>query len=96
MTLVKNLKGTSDKTCKCSSWLQHWKNNSGGTKLPTYCIESTCRETTLLGGHVIKVNSTDKNHYIIPICAKHNSTDSEYSVADGYFVSANKSETCDK
>jgi hypothetical protein len=26
---VYNINGTSDNTCKCGSWLAHWKNYSG-------------------------------------------------------------------
>lgn len=95
MTKVKNLKGTSDKSCKCATWLKHWENNSGKS-LPYTCREIGCNETELVGAHVIKVDSTDRNHYIVPVCQSHNMTDNEYNVVDGYFVFANKSETCDK
>lgn len=98
MVKVKNLGGTGPKDCKCGSWKKHWKNNSKGKSWPAYCVAIGCWETELVGGHVKKVGSTDNDHYIIPICSKHNGlgTDKEYDVTDDHFVSANKSETCDK
>lgn len=95
MATVKNLKGTADKSCKCKTWLKHWENNSGKS-LPSTCREVTCMNKDLVGAHVIKVNSSDKDHYIIPLCSSHNQTDGEFNVMDGYFVSANKSKTCDQ
>ena len=95
MTLVKSLKGTSVKSCKCKTWLKHWENNSCTSVLVSY-REVTCMKMDLVGEHVIKVNGTDNIHYIVPVCQSHNLSDEEYNVIDDYFVSANKSETCDK
>jgi len=96
MTLVKNLKGTSGKTCKCGSWLDHWKKNSNGIAIPSYCVASGCYKSVEVGGHVKKVGIGDDNSYIIPICQSHNMTDANFEVTDTYFVSAAKSKTCDQ
>lgn len=96
MVKVKNLKGTGPMDCKCGTWKKHWINNSKGKAWPSQCIAIGCTEAATEGGHVIKVDSSDKNHYIIPIGYSHNGVDKEYYVAENYFVSANKSETCDK
>jgi hypothetical protein len=98
MTKVKNLGGTGPKDCKCGTWKKHWQNNSKGKAWPSQCIAIGCSETASVGGHVKKTDSYDNDHYIIPIGYSHNAlgTDKEYAVSDGYFVSANKSETCDK
>jgi|WetSurMetagenome_2_1015567.scaffolds.fasta_scaffold01452_4 hypothetical protein len=98
MAEVKNLNDSSGKKCKCGTWLKYWGNNSKGKIVPTFCIADGCFGTDLVGGHVKKVGATDNNQYIIPICTLHNNQDSdvEYSVLNEYFVSANKSETCDK
>jgi hypothetical protein len=93
---VKNVAGTSDSSCKCSSWLDHWKKFGGGD-LPSYCVESTCLAKPAVGAHVQKDNAIDKSWYIVPLCAKHNAKTSELSVIDGIkLVPANVSETCGK
>src|SRR2546425_927627 len=38
---VNNVNGTSASTCKCGSWLAHWKKFSAQS-LPAYCSEKTC------------------------------------------------------
>ncbi|MFZ2286536.1 MAG: hypothetical protein WAV93_06085 [Bacteroidales bacterium] len=97
MVKVKNLGGTGPKDCRCGSWKQHWIKNSI-MEWPKYCTAIGCTEAAREGGHVKKVRSTDNNHYIIPICYSHNALgeDKEYDVSEIYFVSANRSATCDK
>ena len=95
MTTVKNATDTSDKSCKCGTWLDHWKNFSDKS-LPLSCRELSCPENKLVGAHVRKVNSTDTAVYIIPLCQSHNQMESSFNVMDGYFVSADKSKTCEK
>ncbi len=94
MTLVKNINGTSDTTCKCGSWLQHWKNFTIQTA--TYCSITSCINTDLLGAHVQKANSIDNNWYIVPLCRSHNNSTGVFEVGATALVSANKSETCDR
>ena len=35
---VNNINGTSDNSCNCGSWLDHWKNYSRQA-LPTYPVQ---------------------------------------------------------
>jgi hypothetical protein len=92
---VKNLNGTSDNTCKCGSWLKHWKNFSGQT-LSSYCSEKSCTSKPEVGAHVQKENSFDTNWYIIPLCDEHNKkTWGSLEIVDSVaLVSANVSNTC--
>jgi len=94
---VKNINGTSQNTCKCGSWLQHWKNHSGQS-LPSYCPETSCLQKPEVGAHVQKDNSADNSWYIIPLCKTHNAeTGKSLTVSDSIvLVSANVSKTCDK
>jgi len=92
---VKNINGTSQKTCKCGSWLDHWKNFSGQS-LPTYCPAVGCLEKAEVGAHVQKDSPTDSSWYIVPLCKKHNAeTGKSLDIGDWVkLVSANVSETC--
>ena len=92
---ITNINGTSDTTCKCGSWLQHWINFSGQSI--TYCPVGSCIKTDLVGAHVQKADSDDKKWYIYPLCSTHNKSSGKLEVSDSYkLVSANKSETCEK
>lgn len=93
---VNNINGTSENTCNCGSWLNHWKNYSGQS-LPTYCLEKSCTKKPEVGAHVQKDSADDKSWYIIPLCSECNrktrvSLDISDSIA---LVSANISQTCD-
>ena len=92
---VKNINGTSQNTCKCGSWLQHWKNFSGQTA--NTCRASGCSKSAKVGAHVQKDVSYDSKWYIVPFCYTHNSESGSVELVSGTnLVSANKSETCDK
>ena len=69
---VKNINGTLHKTCKCGSWLQHWKNFSGRTA--KVCQAKSCIGTDLVGAHVQKDVDSDDTWYIVPLCHSHNRT----------------------
>jgi len=93
---VNNVNGTSDSSCKCGSWLDHWKKFGGGS-VPTYCPVEQCLEKDLVGAHVQKDSSTDKSWYIVPLCKKHNGeTGKSLQIAAYALVSANVSQTCGK
>lgn len=94
---VKNINGTSDNTCKCGSWLDHWKKFSD-QKVPTYCPETICTQKPEVGAHVQKDGSTDTSWYIIPLCAKHNGEKGKsLTVSDSVkLVPANVNNTCGK
>lgn len=96
---VTNINGTSDNTCKCDSWLEHWeKFNSAGQKIPKYCPTKTCLNKPEVGAHVQKDSITDESWYIIPFCSICNAqTDKSLEVIDSIsLASANVSETCGK
>jgi hypothetical protein len=93
---IRNINGTSDNTCKCGSWLQHWEKFSGQDV--TYCPVGGCLEKVAVGAHVQKDSNTDSSWYIFPLCKKHNGeTGKTLNVSDAYkLVSANVSKTCGK
>lgn len=90
---VNNINGTSDNSCNCGSWLDHWKNYSRQS-IPTDCPEKSCTKKPEVGAHVQK--SGYGNWYIVPLCADHNQqTGSSLEISDSIaLVSANVSETC--
>ena len=91
---VKNVNGTSQNTCKCGSWLDHWKKFSG--KTAQYCSEKTCTNKPEVGAHVQK-NTSDSSWYIVPLCNEHNRKTSSLELVDSVqLVSANVSNTCGK
>lgn len=93
---VKNIGGTSDNTCTCGSWLEHWKRNGGGT-IPKWCQEKSCIKPPTVGAHVQKDSETDRSWYIVPLCDRHNKKQTELELMTGaVLVSANVKETCGK
>jgi len=93
---VKNIRGTTDNTCQCGSWLEHWKKFGGGS-IPDYCSESKCTSKPTAVAHVQKDSMTDSSWYIIPLCDMHNHTAASLTISDGArLVSANVSQTCGK
>ncbi|EGR5566937.1 hypothetical protein CES77_17880 [Vibrio cholerae] len=92
---VRNINGTSDNKCECTSWLAHWEKFSG--KKAGTCVEKTCTENAVVGAHVQKDSSTDKSWYIIPLCQSHNKKADEMELyGSPTLVSANVSQTCGK
>lgn len=90
---VQNLKGTSNKKCKCKSWLNHWHIYSSG--VATICKAAGCSRTDIVGAHVKKCGGSDYSEYIIPFCKLHNKQ--EGCVEINKFVSlvpANMNATC--
>jgi hypothetical protein len=94
---VNNVNGTSDNTCKCGTWLAHWKKFGGGT-IPSYCSEKVCPSKPTVGAHVQKDSLTDRSWYIVPLCDAHNKqTRMSLELVDStMLVSANVSQTCGK
>jgi hypothetical protein len=94
---VRNINGTSQTTCKCGSWLQHWKNFSK-VPLGSTCYELSCTGKPELGAHVQKDTSSDMNWYIVPLCTYHNNLKGQAIdlKSSAVLVSANKKETCEK
>lgn len=90
-TRVRNLGGSSNypkPTCRCGTWIDHWIENK--QIRPGYCRGCGAKTTNLVGGHVYKVGSFDKQRYIIPICYSCNNTPGlEFNVDESDLVSAN-------
>lgn len=92
---VKNINGTSENTCKCGSWLDHWKKFSGTTA--QYCAERSCTQKPEVGAHVQKDSASDSSWYIVPMCKGHNAKAQSIELTDSTtLVSANVKETCGK
>ena len=88
MIKVKNLNGTSN-TPKCTegvSWIKHWENYMCYSK--GFCSRKGCCQSVEVGGHVKKVDSTDDNEYIVPLCGDCNKMSSEivYEVKEDLLV----------
>ncbi|MCK7511822.1 MAG: hypothetical protein MZV70_52425 [Desulfobacterales bacterium] len=87
---IRNINGTSQKICKCGSWLNHWVNYSG-QPVPSYCPEKSCTEKELVGAHVQQESSDDNDWYIYPLCKKHSeATGQSLDVADTYKLALRK------
>jgi hypothetical protein len=94
---VTNINDTSQNTCKCGSWLNHWIKFSG-QGLPRWCSERSCIKAPEVGAHVQKDGYVDMGWYIVPLCDEHNrQTGKSLGLVDGVtLVSANVSQTCGK
>lgn len=91
---IKNIKGTSDRKCKCGSWVKHWETFTG---LPAnVCSVTDCYSTDqLVGAHVQKDVEGDANWYVCLLCKQHNSQAGTMEIlSEMLLVSANVSETC--
>ena len=94
---VKNINMAGIKTCKCKTWLEHWKNFSGKS-LPAYCSEVSCIGKPEYGACVQKDIPADTNWYVIPLCRDHNNKKGETIDIMGFIklVPADVKETCEK
>ena len=75
----KNKKGTSNRSCKCGSWKQHWINNSGKA-WPDKCSISGCDNKATLGAHIFNINCNVSGEYIVPACDSCNKLDGEFNL----------------
>ena len=91
--MYKNKRGTSNRTCLCGSWKNHWLNFSG-KEWPSTCSVYGCQNKPTLGGHIY--NTDSKNEYIVPLCDTCNHREDEFSLKVDRKVSANVSKTCGK
>ena len=92
---VKNINNTAQSTCKCGSWIDHWRRFSK-QQLPPYCPEIKCTERPELGAHVQLAEPGDENWYLVPLCRTHNAKRGETLEISNYInlVPANVGETC--
>lgn len=92
---VKNINGTADNKCNCSSWLEHWVKFAKQS-LPQYCAEKSCLESPEVGAHVQEITPGNTDWFIVPLCKGHNGKVGEtIEISDSMkLISANVSETC--
>ena len=84
----KNKNGTSERSCKCGSWKEHWENNSC-KPWPLNCCASDCNGIAEVGAHVINPNCSGE--WIVPLCKGcNNRTDTFALKATSTLVPANK------
>jgi hypothetical protein len=91
---IKNVNGTSKRSCSCGSWLNHWRNFS--EKRVYVCKAEGCSNTDIVGAHVTSCNSLTRTEWIVPLCRAHNQVNSNtcFDLKDEtILVSANKSIT---
>lgn len=89
-----NKSGTSDRSCVCGTWKQHWITFSKKS-WPDQCSVSTCSSKPTLGGHVINKDVTGER--IVPLCDSCNKLSGTFTLKASVSVpSANKAETCEK
>ena len=90
---VKNVNGTVTRSCKCGSWIEHWRNFSNQTA--TICRAKGCSRKDIVGAHAKKCYSTDEKEYIVPFCNFHNQQADCIELVDGTILTpANKNNTC--
>ncbi len=102
--LVKNIQGTSQNSCNCSSWLSHWGIYSSGThSLLTTCSVLGCAKMAEVGAHVAltaglgALSGFGSKWYIVPMCKSHNAESGLLTIDNTTpLASANVSETCGK
>jgi hypothetical protein len=90
--LASNVDGTSELTCGCDSWIDHWDHYGGNGKRT--CSEVSCWNDAI-GAHVNL--GTSETVEIIPLCKAHNNTGGVIKVdTSTIFVNANPKATCEK
>ena len=90
---VKNVNGTSSRSCKCGTWIEHWRNYSNQTA--TVCRAKGCTRKDIVGAHVIKTYAYDNKEYIVPFCKHHNKQTGSIELVVGTVLTpANKNGTC--
>ena len=90
----KNKKGTSERSCVCGSWKNHWINFAK-KDWPQYCSVQGCNNAPVLGAHVI--NAKVEGERIVPMCDSCNKLQGTFNLKGGVpVVKANTQETCEK
>lgn len=88
----KNKAGTSDRTCTCGSWKQHWINYFD-KEWPCVCAVKGCSNEATVGAHIY--NSEVEGEKIAPMCASCNKKTGEFTLKGNTFLApANKAESC--
>ncbi len=65
--IVENAVDTSGHVCRCRSWIQHWRNFSGGTRRT--CAQLGCQNEARVGAHVVHADRRRRpTMHIAPLC----------------------------
>jgi hypothetical protein len=89
-----NKVGTSNRSCACGTWKQHWMNFSNRA-WPIKCSLLGCENAPTLGAHLINTSSNDE--YIVPFCDSCNKIATYFTIEEGsILIRANPSMTCIK
>ncbi len=93
---VRNINGTGEHTCRCGTWLDHWKNFSK-QDLPEFCPVTACVQKPEVGAHVQRDIFADNHWFIVPLCRKHNAMTGQALVLNDWIrlVSSDTRFTCD-
>lgn len=75
-----NATGTTDDTCPCDTWKDHWKNNTDKS-WPATCSVVNCNNSANVGAHVD--NADAQGTWIVPMCSSCNGTDGSFDLKGG-------------
>jgi len=98
MKLVRNIPNTSDRTCGCNSWIEHWgKYNTKKYPVNRCAAINGPHDGPIVGAHVRTTNPYDTTAYIVPLCSRHNQVHSSETIEiydDTSFAVENPAQTC--
>lgn len=84
--------GTSERSCNCGTWKQHWVNFANKS-WPANCSVQGCVSAPALGAHII--NSNVSGERIAPMCNSCNGLSGSFNLKGNVTLpSANTAETC--
>lgn len=90
---LKNIVGTAQRSCSCSSWLRHWERHSG--QKTEYCQVLGCVSRDVVGAHVQLADGWNTTWYIYPLCKACNQSRGDLEVSDNYaLVEASTRRNC--
>lgn len=67
--VVRNVRGTSGRTCACGSWLAHWFTETSSSRAT--CAVLGCSNEATVGAHVFEVTTVrggNWKQFIVPMC----------------------------
>ena len=90
---VKNINGRSDDSCKCGSWLEHWRKRTWHDN--PFCSVDGCRNRRAVGVLIQKVFPADGFWFVVPVCEEHGRARGTLVLKEFVaLVSADVSRTC--
>lgn len=89
---IENVKGERPINCGCSSWIEHWENNTG--QKSNKCAATDCEDKAEHGAHVINCGKEGAKEFIAPLCPACNTGRDECFKIIPPVVAATKLTTC--